>query len=235
MRARGSRVPRSTGCSTARSSWARSTLWRCTSSSRTASPSGPRRAALPELPEAPLGRASPSPSGYAPSSSSTSSARSGDPAGASRAGRACSSWRSRSALAFIVPIFDNLDVAFQGFNTWHSLQYLALTWFILSREAETADRQRASSARSAGTSHTPIFYALDDRRDAARRASSTWSSGRASTSPQDSATTWWSCRSCWSTTSTTTSSSATSAPSSGRRPGPRAAARGERTYRPSSS
>jgi hypothetical protein len=34
-----------------------------------------------------------------------------------------------------VPIFDNLDVSFQGFNTWHSLQYLALTWFILGREA----------------------------------------------------------------------------------------------------
>src|SRR5215471_17276875 len=30
------------------------------------------------------------------------------------------------AMAFVVPIFDNLDVSFQGFNTWHSLQYLAL-------------------------------------------------------------------------------------------------------------
>ena len=40
-------------------------------------------------------------------------------------------------MAFVVPLFDNLDVSFQGFNTWHSLQYLALTWFILGREAET--------------------------------------------------------------------------------------------------
>ncbi len=40
------------------------------------------------------------------------------------------------ALAFVVPVFDNLDIAFQGFNTWHSLQYLALTWFILTRKAE---------------------------------------------------------------------------------------------------
>ena len=39
------------------------------------------------------------------------------------------------AMSFVVPIFDNLDVSFQGFNTWHSLQYLALTWFILGREA----------------------------------------------------------------------------------------------------
>jgi hypothetical protein len=39
------------------------------------------------------------------------------------------------AMSLIVPIFDNLDVSFQGYNTWHSLQYLALTWFILGREA----------------------------------------------------------------------------------------------------
>ncbi|MCI0406540.1 MAG: hypothetical protein L0209_10845, partial [candidate division Zixibacteria bacterium] len=29
-----------------------------------------------------------------------------------------------AGVAFVVPAFDNLDVAFQGFNTWHSLQYL---------------------------------------------------------------------------------------------------------------
>ncbi|MGE5414081.1 MAG: hypothetical protein ACM3NW_07900 [Syntrophomonadaceae bacterium] len=41
------------------------------------------------------------------------------------------------AMSMVVPLFDNLDVSFQGFNTWHSLQYLALTWFILGREAAT--------------------------------------------------------------------------------------------------
>ena len=41
------------------------------------------------------------------------------------------------AMAFVVPVFDNLDMSFQGFNTWHSLQYLALTWFMLGREADT--------------------------------------------------------------------------------------------------
>ncbi|MCI0594909.1 MAG: hypothetical protein L0Z48_00005, partial [candidate division Zixibacteria bacterium] len=35
-----------------------------------------------------------------------------------------------AAAAFVVPAFNNLDTAFQGFNTWHSLQYLALTWHI---------------------------------------------------------------------------------------------------------
>ncbi|MFI5253727.1 MAG: hypothetical protein ACHQQQ_15010 [Bacteroidota bacterium] len=35
-----------------------------------------------------------------------------------------------SVIAFILPAFNNLDVAFQGFNTWHSFQYLGLTVYI---------------------------------------------------------------------------------------------------------
>jgi hypothetical protein len=31
---------------------------------------------------------------------------------------------------FITPFFHELDVAFQGLNTWHSFQYLGLTWYI---------------------------------------------------------------------------------------------------------
>ncbi|MBI5216218.1 MAG: hypothetical protein HY960_10740 [Ignavibacteriae bacterium] len=33
-------------------------------------------------------------------------------------------------IAFFIPAFPNLDVAFQGFNAWHSFQYLGLTYFI---------------------------------------------------------------------------------------------------------
>ena len=33
-------------------------------------------------------------------------------------------------VAFFIPAFRNLDVAFQGFNTWHSFQYLGLTYYI---------------------------------------------------------------------------------------------------------
>jgi hypothetical protein len=33
------------------------------------------------------------------------------------------------ALMFSTPLFPNLDTAFQGINTWHSFQYLALTWY----------------------------------------------------------------------------------------------------------
>jgi hypothetical protein len=63
------------------------------------------------------------------------------------------------ALAFIVPVFDNLDVAFQGFNTWHSLQYLALTWFILSRKADSGEIGSPAVRKISGVSHTGVFYA----------------------------------------------------------------------------
>ncbi|MFQ5797900.1 MAG: hypothetical protein ACE5H0_04300 [Bacteroidota bacterium] len=33
-------------------------------------------------------------------------------------------------IAFFIPAFPNLDVSFQGFNTWHSFQYLGLTYYI---------------------------------------------------------------------------------------------------------
>jgi len=62
------------------------------------------------------------------------------------------------AMAFVVPIFDNLDVSFQGFNTWHSLQYLALTWFILGREAERGQIGTGFVRALAGKEKTRRFY-----------------------------------------------------------------------------
>ncbi len=35
-----------------------------------------------------------------------------------------------AVLLFVTPMVDNLDVAFQGLNTWHSFQYLALVLFL---------------------------------------------------------------------------------------------------------
>ncbi len=62
------------------------------------------------------------------------------------------------ALAFIIPLFDNLDIAFQGFNTWHSLQYLALTWFVLTRKAERGEIGSDLVQGLAGEKHTGKFY-----------------------------------------------------------------------------
>lgn len=63
------------------------------------------------------------------------------------------------SMAFLVPLFDNLDVSFQGFNTWHSFQYLALTWFILS---ERARRNQVSSetVRQLARSRRPLRFYL---------------------------------------------------------------------------
>ncbi|NDJ61965.1 MAG: hypothetical protein GYB67_12615 [Chloroflexi bacterium] len=35
------------------------------------------------------------------------------------------------AVAFTIPALPNLDTAFQGLNTWHSFQYLAITFYII--------------------------------------------------------------------------------------------------------
>lgn len=39
------------------------------------------------------------------------------------------------------PLVKNLDTAFQGINTWHSLQYLAITWFVIRRAESRNERQ----------------------------------------------------------------------------------------------
>ncbi|MGH7724890.1 MAG: hypothetical protein ACREOU_05625 [Candidatus Eiseniibacteriota bacterium] len=35
-----------------------------------------------------------------------------------------------TVMSLIIPMFPNIDIAFQGYNTWHSFQYLALVWYI---------------------------------------------------------------------------------------------------------
>jgi hypothetical protein len=45
------------------------------------------------------------------------------------------------SLMFWTPAFPNMDTAFQGINTWHSFQYLALTWYA-NRLREERTRKR---------------------------------------------------------------------------------------------
>jgi hypothetical protein len=63
------------------------------------------------------------------------------------------------SMAFIVPLFDNLDVSFQGFNTWHSLQYLALTWFILDGKAQRGEIGSSFVGKISGRARTARYYA----------------------------------------------------------------------------
>jgi hypothetical protein len=42
-------------------------------------------------------------------------------------------------VAFIIPSLPNLDTAFQGLNTWHSFQYLAITFYIIRLRQQYGD------------------------------------------------------------------------------------------------
>jgi hypothetical protein len=64
------------------------------------------------------------------------------------------------AMAFIVPVFDNLDVSFQGFNTWHSLQYLALTWFIMGASGERTDRKSLRAGARRPREDEAFYFAM---------------------------------------------------------------------------
>src|SRR5690606_38917003 len=45
-------------------------------------------------------------------------------------------------VAFTVPALPNLDTAFQGMNTWHSLQYLAITFYIIRLRQQTGELEK---------------------------------------------------------------------------------------------
>jgi hypothetical protein len=45
------------------------------------------------------------------------------------------------AATFFTPLFHNLDVAFQGINSWHCIQYLALVWWSNRIRAERGETQ----------------------------------------------------------------------------------------------
>lgn len=49
-------------------------------------------------------------------------------------------------VACSMPALDNLDTAFQGLNTWHSFQYLALTFYILKLRQQSGDLAKSNPA-----------------------------------------------------------------------------------------
>jgi hypothetical protein len=56
-----------------------------------------------------------------------------------------------------------LEIAFQGFNTWHSFQYLALTWYIttLRRQRGEITQPLIRWLTDAGKGGFPYFYGLN--------------------------------------------------------------------------
>src|SRR5688572_10619986 len=65
------------------------------------------------------------------------------------------------AIGFTLPLFPNLDVAFQGFNCWHSFQYLALIWYLNLMRKERGELDNHFVAESNGPDRPWRFYALN--------------------------------------------------------------------------
>jgi hypothetical protein len=61
-------------------------------------------------------------------------------------------------VSFLLPTAKELDIAFQGFNAWHSLQYIALAWWI--NHLRKAKREIGSPLvlGISGRERTILFY-----------------------------------------------------------------------------
>jgi hypothetical protein len=63
-------------------------------------------------------------------------------------------------VGFTLPLFPNIDVAFQGFNVWHSLQYLALVWYLMAMRKERGEIDNHFVAELSGPDRPWHFYGL---------------------------------------------------------------------------
>lgn len=65
-------------------------------------------------------------------------------------------------VAFVIPALPNLDTAFQGMNTWHSFQYLAITFYIIKIRQQYGDLQKSAPlvARFSQTKGARGLFAL---------------------------------------------------------------------------
>ena len=62
------------------------------------------------------------------------------------------------AISYIMPSSQNLDVAFQGLNVWHSFQYLGLTWYLNRLRQENGEITSPVVQKIAGSRRGPLFY-----------------------------------------------------------------------------
>ncbi len=63
------------------------------------------------------------------------------------------------SVAFVIPSFHQLDVAFQGINVWHSFQYLAIIWLVNKQRKERGLISNRAVAKLSGADNTLRFYA----------------------------------------------------------------------------
>jgi hypothetical protein len=65
-----------------------------------------------------------------------------------------------TVMSLIIPTFKNIDIAFQGYNTWHSFQYLALVWYINKLRLEHGEIQGPVMRAVASAQSPARFYGL---------------------------------------------------------------------------
>jgi hypothetical protein len=63
-------------------------------------------------------------------------------------------------VGFTLPLSANIDVAFQGFNAWHSVQYLGLVWFLMAMRKERGEIDNRFVAEMNGPDRPWHFYGL---------------------------------------------------------------------------
>lgn len=63
-------------------------------------------------------------------------------------------------MSLAIPQFPNIDIAFQGYNTWHSFQYLALVWYINKLRKERGEIHGPVMRAISGPGNTWKFYGL---------------------------------------------------------------------------
>ncbi len=63
-------------------------------------------------------------------------------------------------VAFFTPALPNLDTAFQGLNTWHSFQYLAITFYIIKIRQEYGQLDKEAPLVARFSRKTPDAKAL---------------------------------------------------------------------------
>jgi hypothetical protein len=64
------------------------------------------------------------------------------------------------AVGFTLPLLPNVDVAFQGFNVWHSVQYLGLVWYLMAMRKERGEIDNRFVAQCNGPDRAWQFYGL---------------------------------------------------------------------------
>jgi hypothetical protein len=61
---------------------------------------------------------------------------------------------------FITPFFSELDVAFQGLNSWHAFQYLGLTWYINRLRLERGEIHSSAIRKISGKGSWWKYYGM---------------------------------------------------------------------------